>query len=190
MKNQGYDQRVRLTKSMIKSAFLDLLSKKNVRHITVRELCEKAQINRATFYAHYMDIYDLKQQLENELLSSFSEVFAKSVAEADGSFSSEKMFAEVFSLLRKNSEQCVILLNSDAEIVEKFVAVSRDLVLEPYRRFFPDADEERLENYYLFVSTGCVALIKQWLLHAPDRPVEKVAEEVCAIVQKGIGCLQ
>ena len=114
MKNQGYDQRVRLTKSMIKSAFLDLLSKKNVRHITVRELCEKAQINRATFYAHYMDIYDLKQQLENELLSSFSEVFAKSVAEADGSFSSEKMFAEVFSLLRKNSEQCVILLNSDA----------------------------------------------------------------------------
>ena len=96
MKNQGYDQRVRLTKSMIKSAFLDLLSKKNVRHITVRELCEKAQINRATFYAHYMDIYDLKQQLENELLSSFSEAFAKSVAEADGSFSSEKMFAEVF----------------------------------------------------------------------------------------------
>lgn len=49
MKNEGYDQRVRLTKTMIKNAFLELLSAKNIRHISVRELCEKAQINRCDF---------------------------------------------------------------------------------------------------------------------------------------------
>lgn len=189
MKNNTYDQRVRLTKSLIKDAFLELLSRKNVRHITVRELCEKAQINRATFYAHYMDIYDLKEQLENELLESFSRVFIEACEKLGTELLSEEMFIKIFSLLRENSEQCVILLNSDSEIVEKFVNVSRDIVLSVYGKNFPNASKERLNAYYLFVSSGCVALVKQWLLYAPDVPVEKVAEEVCAVLQKGIGCL-
>lgn len=189
MKNQTYDQRVRVTKSMIKSAFLDLLSQKNVRHITVRELCEKAQINRATFYAHYMDIYDLKEQLENELLESFSQVFIRAFGNLEPSLLSKEMFIKVFSLLRENSEQCVILLNSDNEIVEKFVKVSRDIVLSTYGKHFPNATKERLNAYYLFVSSGCIALVKQWLLNAPDVSVESVAEEVYAILQQGINCL-
>ena len=96
MKNNTYDQRVRLTKSLIKDAFLELLSRKNVRHITVRELCEKAQINRATFYAHYMDIYDLKEQLENELLESFSRVFIEACEKLGTELLSEEMFIKIF----------------------------------------------------------------------------------------------
>ncbi len=189
MKNQSCDQRVRLTKNLIKSAFLSLLSQKNVRHITVRELCEKAQINRATFYAHYMDIYDLKEQLENELLASFSQVFIDAFREFDPSLASEELFVKVFSLLRENSEQCVILLNSDSEIVDKFIKVSRDLVLDTYAKLFPNASETRLNAYYLFVSSGCIALVKHWLLNAPDASAESVAKEVCAILQQGIRCL-
>lgn len=174
---------------MIKDAFLDLLSKKNVRHITVRELCEKAQINRATFYTHYMDIYDLKEQLENELLGSFAEVFADALGKNTQALLSMDLFVKVFSLLRENSEQCVILLNSDDAIVEKFVQASRDIVLKMYRTYFPNAGEEKLNAYYLFVSSGCIALVKQWLLRAPDQPVEKIAQEVSDILQKGINSL-
>ena len=103
MKNEGYDQRVRLTKTMIKNAFLELLSAKNIRHISVRELCEKAQINRATFYSHYMDIYDLKEQLENQLIESLMEVFRGVMEKNKDNLFSSEIFATVFSLLRDNS---------------------------------------------------------------------------------------
>ncbi len=183
------DRRVRYSRMVLKQALLSLMLERPITRITVTEICERAEVNRATFYAHYMDIYDLKEQLENELLESFSRVFIEACEKLGTELLSEEMFIKIFSLLRENSEQCVILLNSDSEIVEKFESVSRDIVLSVYGKNFPNASKERLNAYYLFVSSGCVALVKQWLLYAPDVPVEKVAEEVCAVLQKGIGCL-
>ena len=57
----------------IREALLDLLQTKHLNEITVKELCEKADINRATFYRNYLDIYDLYEKMEQELVdSSFS----------------------------------------------------------------------------------------------------------------------
>ena len=62
------DQRTRITKKLVRESFLALLSKKDIRHITVKEICEMAQVNRGTFYKYYLDVYDLKEQIENEFL--------------------------------------------------------------------------------------------------------------------------
>lgn len=186
MKNEGYDQRVRLTKTMIKNAFLELLSAKNIRHISVRELCEKAQINRATFYSHYMDIYDLKEQLENQLIESLMEVFRGVMEKNKDNLLSSEIFATVFALLRDNSELCTILLNGGGEIMDKCVAVSKDIFLNVYKAYFPHATEEKLNAYFLFMSSGCIAMVKNWLLYAPETSAGKVADEVSAIMQKGI----
>ena len=51
MKEQ--DNRVRVTKILIRHAFLQLLKEKPLQSITVRELCQNAGINRGTFYTHY-----------------------------------------------------------------------------------------------------------------------------------------
>ena len=53
------DHRTRLTKMMILNAMTGLLKEKPIQNITVKELCERAEINRGTFYLHYHDIYDL-----------------------------------------------------------------------------------------------------------------------------------
>lgn len=64
------DLRTERTKRSIINAFLELREKKPLEKITVKELSELAYINKATFYSHYHDIYDLSDQLENEFLSS------------------------------------------------------------------------------------------------------------------------
>lgn len=63
------DARSRYTKHIIQSIFLDLLKEKPISKITVKEICEKADINRGTFYRHYEDIYDLMQKLEEAALN-------------------------------------------------------------------------------------------------------------------------
>ena len=62
------DLRTKRTRASIKEAFMTLRVKKPLEKITVKELAELAQINKATFYLHYRDIYDLSDQIENEIL--------------------------------------------------------------------------------------------------------------------------
>lgn len=62
------DARVRYTKLKIKDTFFQLLEKKDYLLITITELCEKAEINRTTFYKHYLDIHDLLEKLEEEII--------------------------------------------------------------------------------------------------------------------------
>ena len=50
------DARVRYTVHMIQNIFLELLKEKPVAKITVKEICERAEINRSTFYKHYQDV--------------------------------------------------------------------------------------------------------------------------------------
>ena len=64
------DLRTERTRRSITSAFLELRKQKAIEKITVKELAELAYINKATFYTHYHDIYDLSDQLENEFMDS------------------------------------------------------------------------------------------------------------------------
>lgn len=62
------DKRVIKTKKAIKEAFISLRMQFPIKKIYVETLCQKALINKSTFYRYYMDIYDLVEQLQDEAL--------------------------------------------------------------------------------------------------------------------------
>ncbi len=64
------DLRIQRTRKSIINAFIELRASKPLEKITVKELSDLAFINKATFYTHYKDIYDLAEQLENEAIAS------------------------------------------------------------------------------------------------------------------------
>ena len=64
------DLRAKKTKRSIKNAFLQLRAKKDIERITVKELADLAEISKATFYLHYHDIYDLSNDLEQEVIQN------------------------------------------------------------------------------------------------------------------------
>jgi AcrR family transcriptional regulator len=72
------DPRIRKTKRAIHKAFADLLAEKDINEITIRELAERADINRKTFYNHYSGIHQLLDEVEDELIESFNEALSKS----------------------------------------------------------------------------------------------------------------
>lgn len=75
MVNQD-DPRVLRTRQLIKEAFSILLQKKGFDAITIKDIAQKAAINRATFYAHYEDKYAL---LEEIIEQAFYKMFPKQV---------------------------------------------------------------------------------------------------------------
>ena len=67
------NQRTRLTKRLLREGLLELLRDKPVEHITVKELCELAELNRSTFYAYYNDVPALYQEMGGELANALLE---------------------------------------------------------------------------------------------------------------------
>lgn len=67
------DVRVRHTKERVKNAFFQLLGAKEFSQITVTELCQMAEINRTTFYKHYLDMDDLLRKTEDDILENTKE---------------------------------------------------------------------------------------------------------------------
>ena len=65
------DLRVLKTKKNIREAFLELRKNRSLDDIKVNALCEKAMVNKTTFYNHYQDIYELSEELEAEVLDDF-----------------------------------------------------------------------------------------------------------------------
>ena len=67
------NRRVLMTKRIIKDIFIEMLEKKNIQKIYVRELFETADINRSTFYKYYESQYDLLAEMQNDLLIQIEE---------------------------------------------------------------------------------------------------------------------
>ena len=61
------DPRVKRTRSLILQSFGDLLAEKSFDAISVQDVTERAQINRATFYAHFQDKYALLDYAINQM---------------------------------------------------------------------------------------------------------------------------
>lgn len=63
------DLREKKTKRNIENAFFELRAHRDLERITVKELAERAEISKATFYLHYRDIYDLSETLCENVIS-------------------------------------------------------------------------------------------------------------------------
>ena len=71
------DLRVIKTKKNIRDTFIELRKTYSVDEIKVNMLCEKAMINKTTFYNHYQDIYALSEELETMVVDNFMNNFMK-----------------------------------------------------------------------------------------------------------------
>ncbi len=68
MEEKKTDRRTLKTKKAIYNAFMELLVEKELHKVTVQEISDLADINRATFYKHFLDVYDLYDKLEEDTL--------------------------------------------------------------------------------------------------------------------------
>ena len=97
------------TRRLIKNTFITLLSeKKEISKISVSELVDRAEISRATFYAHFDDIYGVVEEFEREIIDEFF-TNAKLLATDDY----EKFFDALFAFMKQNDDNYKMMCKSD-----------------------------------------------------------------------------
>ena len=106
------DRRVRKTERALRTALAELITKKELRHITVQELADRADVHRATFYLHYQDVYDLYEQTGREILSRLREILSE-----DTAHSYELLITRLIDYLYDNPELSRMLFVGGGETV-------------------------------------------------------------------------
>ena len=128
MKRSKDDRRVKYTKMVLKESLIKLLAKKDISQISIKEICEDADINRSTFYSHYSDQYDLMRKVEDELLENVSEYLAVYV-QSKADINLVEMIEKIFEYIKENAPLCKLLLSErgDLDFQKKVMMLERSL---------------------------------------------------------------
>ncbi len=192
MKPTVTDHRTRVTKMLIRRAFMDLLRQKPIQSISIKELCTAAGINRGTFYAHYRDIHDLLEKMEAEMLADFLKALEPLLATNNKDITPVKITAGIFQCLKDNADICTVTLGDygDKAFALRLINLGREKCVEAYSRYFASATPKQIEYFYAFVSAGCIGLLQKWLSEGMVGSADDVAAMAENIMMYGMGFLE
>ena len=158
------NQRIRLSKAMLKNALMGLLKEKPIEKISVYELCAAAQINRTTFYKYYGSQYELLTDAENDYFRKLEEVFSENASNGGDSL------CQVLEELETDEEAFLILAGSlpDRDFSDKLFNLPA--IRTQFDITIPDTFSDReKEHLRVFFYQGGYALIREWLGSGDDR---------------------
>ena len=101
--------RVRQTRQRLSKALLEMLRDRSLRSVSIRELCQKAGINRTTFYHHYGSQYDLFEEICAQFLEDIAECLAS--ADPENREHVHEKVALVLTYLQDHLQVARLLLN-------------------------------------------------------------------------------
>lgn len=161
MQEQKIDRRTRKTKNILLKTLTELMSKKKISDITVKELTDLADVNRSTFYLYYRDIFDMLEQVENEMLADFSVNFSNYIKNTNDHDTMIGFFTHLFEHIKSYSDICKILLGpkGDYSFIEKFKRVIIQ-TKPPFDEAIPEITIHFLRPYII---SGCIGIVQQWI---------------------------
>ena len=163
MAGKSNDRRVRYTKKVIQESFIHLLEEKEIAQISVKEICEEADLNRATFYAHYTDVYDLMKQIQEELIENVNVYLSSAMKEGVQAISLE-IVEKIFEYIQENAQICRLLLSERGDLTfqKRVFTLAYEKNIGVMTRNGAISKEDA-EFVYAFTLTGCVGAIQKWL---------------------------
>ncbi|HWR22327.1 MAG TPA: TetR/AcrR family transcriptional regulator [Feifaniaceae bacterium] len=183
MERKNIDQRVRLTRTLLKDALVQIMQTQHISKISVRALCDLAGVNRSTFYAHYSDQYDLLHQLEQEVIDNLKRYLEKQDYHDNRPISTQ-VLTRILEYAQENANLFQVLLSENCDF-----AFQKDIMeLAQVVSFkLNPAFDARVQGYLtVYGITGCISILQKWLQDGLLETPEKVSEVFLQVLYHGI----
>lgn len=183
------DQRIKVTKILIKEALSKLLQEKGFDKISIKELCELAGINRGTFYSHYKDLNELQNKIYDEFIDSFQNAFLPSLNNANVStLTSEEMIFSILTFLEQNKDLCIIMLHSTKrdQFIGQLAEIGKNIVTVIYPKVLKIENMGDIELFYHFVSGGSIEILIQWISQGCDTKSNILATKLNKLIKSAL----
>ena len=179
------DLRVIKTRRTIRNALISLLAEKELSDITISELSAHAEINRKTFYRHYRSISDVVTEMEDDLLTDFSNILKKSRTSI---LDIGSVLSEISALISSNQEYFAKLMKLNPELFSggRVKAVLRRAVEIALRDVCKITDEPTLHALSEFTVSGILSLYSAWFDGNCTGSLDTIAEIARKMVTDGL----
>ena len=177
------NQRVVITKRMLKESMLKILKDKDPDSITVAELCRDAGINRATFYRHYEIPRDVLFEIQRDLYYELRQQIGipLSIAEI------HPVIEKLCDYMNAHIELLRILVRSNSDM--DFTNFMNDIYLELAKEFrhsevLQNLSQEDIQLLSLYSTGGSYFILRGWIMGTIKKTPKEMADYVTNLINK------
>ncbi|MFD7281813.1 TetR/AcrR family transcriptional regulator [Streptomyces sp. NPDC059862] len=184
------DRRTRRSRRVLGAALVELVLERGFTALTVEDITERADVARATFYAHFRDKEDLFARVTADLLAGLSERLAPAVADSAVGFTGKPVL-EMLRHAREERDLYRIVLRGegDGKPLQMFVDACAQATAEEFRaradrnEVQPRIDPELLARVWVGEQ---VAVLRWWVeQETPPLPAEEVVRMLLDLAMRG-----
>lgn len=186
MKAEKIDRRIRYTTMLIKESLVQLMQTNPISKISVKMICEAADINRSTFYAHYTDQYDLLQKLEKEVVAGFREYVETQTFDGHSETSAHAL-EQLLEYAAKHADLLKVLLseNGDSDFHRDIVEIAQLKAIADLNRY-QSIDSRTIEYMNSFIIAGALSLVLKWLEDGMIESTQEIAKIISKLLFRGM----
>ena len=182
--DEKQDFRSLRTQRHLRKALCELLYEKPINKITIRELTEKAEISRCTFYLYHDSIYSMVKSIENDMLSDYREG-VKSILSNHVGFKTLISDIITFSFQHKYDNlpySKLLYVNSGNP---EFIGQYNKIAIEELCLAFPGKINTEMKTVLNFYFSGIIALIHEWILNKITESPKEMSNRVINMITNG-----
>ena len=171
-------RRVRMTKMLLKQSLIELMREKSIHEISIKDICQGADINRSTFYRHYNTQYELYDNILEDITDNISEIY---VSCSDNENKTQVFLTEVLKYIEANRDTFLVILSGKSN-------VSMGETFNRFTNRFIDGENTSEFKVYIiqFVAAGMTSFIWSWLNKESRHSAEEVALIISSVITHGI----
>ena len=139
---------------------------------------------------HYRDIYDLLDQIEQEMFEQFSQTISRHSAQ-EFQTQPSVMFLDIFSFISEHEDMCKVLLSSNGDLtfVNRLKEVVRNKALHDWMEVYHTNETKHYDYFFSFIVSGCIGLMQTWLEGGKKESCESMAQLAERMIVHGVDVL-
>lgn len=180
------DRRKRYTRMVLKNSLMELLNEKPISSITIKEICENADINRSTFYSHYADQYDLLNKIEDEIIEELNQALLQY------DYTKEKemlaMTKYLLDYVHSRHEHFRILFSEhgNKRFTHKVMHAAQAHIMNDFNELEHHMSEAAAKYMTIYSISGGITAIEYWLESGMRESTSEMAKIITEISNNGL----
>ncbi|MBQ7770267.1 MAG: TetR/AcrR family transcriptional regulator [Clostridia bacterium] len=188
MKNETRkkDRRVIRTQRSIRNALAQLLVEKDVEKISIKEIAERADVDRKTVYNYYSSVYEILAELENDWVEDFDQ-FTKRLENVRGTEYLEQFFPVLAELIADDIElyKQLMRMGSQSRVINRLTEFLNEKIKKAFARSY-ELEEEQVNLAAEFVLAGLFWSYRSWFNSDRKKSLKEFSTELGELVMGGL----
>lgn len=183
------DRRIIKTKRAIRNAFAELLATKDLSEITIKEIADAADINRKTFYSYYRDVYQIIDEIENEIVNTLGGILEKVDFKVDLK-NLYRIFQSLTAVINSDLDFYghLLMMDSRSGFAAKIVSALKAQIKASFASQIEIASE-KLDLMLEYAISGMFAVYQSWFNSDRKQSIEGLSKDVSVMTFSGVNGL-